>query len=191
MEIKVVLKGRFDDTSITNNVFYFTCPPQDSATVVEMIGYWMAEYLGWTLIVTSASFTYFAYDVFLWDTGDDDWYLVAEVGIGEGQGQADTSYNANQDAAVLIARTGDGTNPGKKFIPAIADGGMVNGVLTGDMLDDLANVLAWWITVFDAGPDNLTPVIISKIGHIIHPIVGGVVDLIIGSQRRRKPGVGI
>lgn len=191
-EVKTVLKGRFEDTTETRNIFYHTADNDEPGNIIAGVGEWISVLLGFWLPQVSNQWSAYACDVYLWDTGDDDWFLASEFAIDVGTGGGTDRYNANQDAAVLIARTGDGTNPGKKFVAGLDDDRMVNGKVTDAALSELLDILTIWVTDFVATSGmTLLPVIISKVGHVIHPIVGGVVDAVIGSQRRRKPGNGI
>jgi len=98
-----------------------------------------------------------------------------------------------QNAAVLTANTLRPKTRGRKFIPAFTEG-MSDGdsEWTSTALAGLATALAAYIAdeTISAGNDLIVGVP-STVDGQFYPFTDGEVVDIVGSQRRRKPGVGI
>lgn len=190
-KLKVVLKGRFDDANETRNIFHCTTDSDDAADNVNAAAEWISEYVDAIRPATSEHFRYYGMEVYEQIGLADDWNLIGTVTFTGATGTAPGTYNANQDAAVMIGKTGIPKTVGKKFAPAITDAGQADSTIQAGAMATLVSVLAIWITEFvSTGTVTVTPAIFKKLSGAFAPIVGGIVDLLVGSQRRRKPGVG-
>lgn len=97
----------------------------------------------------------------------------------------------NAAAAVLIGKATGLRHVGRKFFGALAEGNVSGNVFTGTALPYLAGALLNYITEFTGiGGGVITPGV-TDASFTFHPFVGGVVSSLLGTMRRRKPGVGI
>lgn len=98
-----------------------------------------------------------------------------------------------QNAAVLTANTARPKTRGRKFIPGMTEGGTAgDSEWTSTVLTNLATALANYLAdeTISAGNDLIVGVPSTVDGNF-YPFTDGEVNEIVGSQRRRKPGVGI
>lgn len=97
----------------------------------------------------------------------------------------------NQSAIVLIAKAAGRRLIGKKFFGAISEAYGSAGVMTVTWLGYAGQILLAWITpmVLLSGA-SLFPGILDKTS-TFRPFVGGFVSSLLGTMRRRKPGVGL
>lgn len=114
-----------------------------------------------------------------------DTFSMVQEGTNVGQALA------NAVAGVLIAKAPGARHFGRKFISplteAVATGNLMDGVLMTAMASALLAYITPLTTVLGS---TLTPGVVDKTG-AFHAFVGGTVSSILGSIRRRKPGVGI
>lgn len=98
---------------------------------------------------------------------------------------------ANAVAGVLIGNAGGIRHFGRKFISPLTE-----AVTTGNLMDSvlvtaMAEALLDWISpLTTAGGSVLTPGVLDA-SWTFHPFIGGTVSSVLGSIRKRKPGVGI
>jgi hypothetical protein len=113
---------------------------------------------------------------------------IEDLAISGGQGN-DPLPNAV--SAVFIGK-GDGLRKiGKKFISALDELVVDGNNIVGDGIAAAAAFLVAYLgDVEGIGGGTLTPGIVDKNGDF-KPFVGGFVSSLLGSCRRRKPGVGI
>src|SRR5512135_797566 len=97
----------------------------------------------------------------------------------------------NAVATVLLGKASGLRHVGRKFLGGLAENNVTGNTLTAAALIVAATTLAAYITPFTGiGGGTITPGVIDNAG-TFHPFVGGVVSSLLGSMRRRKPGVGI
>lgn len=107
-----------------------------------------------------------------------------------------TGADANQQgpnavAVVLIAKALGLRHIGRKFFSPITENQMYGNTITTAALAYAASVLLAYITPFTGlGGGTITPGV-TDAGGTFHAFVGGVVSSLLGSMRRRKPGLGI
>jgi len=118
------------------------------------------------------------------------WEMLQQVDFSyTGSGEADTLPNAV--AVVLLGAAAGIRHIGRKFFSGIAESLATANALTGGGITAAAAALLAYITPFEGlAGGTITPGVVDKNG-VFHPFVGGVVSSILGSMRRRKPGVGI
>lgn len=118
------------------------------------------------------------------------WEPVLEVPFAY-SGSITGEQIANAVALVLIGKAAGLRHMGRKFISALAEGGTNGNVLASSKLSYAVAALAAYVTPFTGiGGGTLIPGITDRTG-TFHAFVGGVVSTLLGSIRRRKPGVGI
>lgn len=118
------------------------------------------------------------------------WELVQEVSWVTG-GTISTDYQPFAVAAVLIGKAAGVRKMGRKFFGGIAESMTSGNYLTTAAMSQAALACLAYVTPFTGlGGGTITPGIRTQAG-VFHPFVGGVVSSVLGSMRRRKPGVGI
>lgn len=185
---RAVVKGLLGEAVQTRSMF--------TATVVVIPGDEVEDYWGAYLDSIYANVVLF--------TGD--WWSAYEVEVSSFSGGSWVPFDSfavtyaggvsgdvlpNASAAVLLGKASGLRHVGRKFLSAISeaksDG---NTLLAGAMVDAAAALLAYVTPLTTILGTELTPGILDKAG-TFHPFVSGVVSSILGSMRRRKPGVGI
>ena len=97
----------------------------------------------------------------------------------------------NAVAAVLIGKAAGSRHVGRKFFSNIPEASATGNSLSTAALVGMAAVLLAYITPFTGlGGGVITPGILDKT-ETFRPFVGGFISSLLGSMRRRKPGVGI
>lgn len=119
-----------------------------------------------------------------------EWETVSSL-TEDWTGTASGDPLPNAVAYVLIGKALGVRKMGRKFfgvVPEMANAG--NAVMSGIMAV-LADVLLAYITPFTGiGGGTITPGIVDSAG-TFHRFVGGSVSSLLGSMRRRKPGLGM
>lgn len=96
-----------------------------------------------------------------------------------------------QAAITFIAKGAGLRQVGRKFVGGITETMTAGGVLTSTLVTAAAQFLTDWIApVTGIGGGTLVPGIVDK-GGTFRAFVGGTVSSVLGSMRRRKPGIGI
>lgn len=94
-------------------------------------------------------------------------------------------------AIVLLGKAAGLRHVGRKFFSGVTEGATLANSLTTAALAMAASALAAYLTpVTGVGGGTLTPGVLDK-GGFFHAFVGGQVSSLLGSMRRRKPGLGI
>lgn len=120
----------------------------------------------------------------------DDWILTGAGPLASG-GQEGGDYLPNAVAIVLEGIAAGSRHIGRKFFSGVAEGFTSGNVLTGAAVGYAATALYHYVTPYSPfGGGSYTPGTYDK-NHVFHPFVSGIVASLLGSQRRRKPGVGI
>lgn len=197
-----IIKGAFEmelaDGTIAQNVYYwkavFTGPQTNSAVKAAVKQYVEDMYtpvLG--TVVNSVTMNPCEVDKIAWDPTEGIWKVTEQIGstlpsltFTNGGEQA-----PNQVAPIVRANTDRPKTYGKKFLIAFGESALVGSDLTTAVLTALATTLAHYLadeTV--AGADVLSPGVPRKGVNDFREFTDGVVNSVVGTQRRRKPGVG-
>jgi hypothetical protein len=196
--LKAVAEFVLNDGSIVQNVFYylasFAAVQSDAAVLAAIIGNIEDIYAE---IVSDVSSTVAVNPTevseIAWDSGTGKWEVVRAVGtdtptiVFTGAGDV----LPNQNAMVIVANTTRPKSRGRKFFFAIPEGIQDEGDLESTAVADLVDAGADWIndTTISAGND-LVPGVPRTNNDVFLEFTMAIVNSIIGSQRRRKPGVG-
>lgn len=116
------------------------------------------------------------------------WIYQREVALSL-VGGASSDYLPQQNAAVVVAIT-PSRRRGKKFIPGIEEGNQTGGVLNSDFKTILQTFGATWIAGFDDSSVHWSAGVCKSDGTDFLAFTGVRVDSLMGTQVRRKPGVG-
>ncbi len=119
-----------------------------------------------------------------------DWITTYETTFSK-VGSVSSDALPNAVALVILGKALGKRVFGKKFFSGINEGAVASNTLIAEAVTIAVQVLAAYITPFTGiGGGTLTPGILTKTG-VFKPFVGGILSAFVGSQRRRKPGVGI
>lgn len=118
------------------------------------------------------------------------WYPQQEWSIAWAGGNQNDSV-PNMIAAVLIGKVIDHHGFGRKFIPGLAEANTTVNALASGAVAAFATSLAAYISVYTSTHGGtVTPGIMDK-NWVFHAFTSGFVSSLLGTMRRRKPGLGI
>lgn len=185
---KAVVKALIGGVVEVRNVY--------SASIVlaggeSMSDVWL-QYLGpiYDEVVNLLSNTFATYSYEVLEPVGTGWAPVDEVVFGHA-GVGTTAVLPNAVAAVILAKAPGLRHVGRKFFSAVGTSMTAGNALISTALAILANVLLLYISPFTTfSSSTFAPGVIDRFG-TFHAFVGGIVSSLLGSQRRRKPGVGI
>lgn len=184
---KLVMKGVLADGAETRNIFYFTTSNTDveAATTIEA---WFEEMVSLMQPAMSTQDHLVGYDLYKWS--GTDWSLQVEnTEIYPGTRAGDVL--PNQVSPVLIARTPHKRTIGRKSLMRSTVTAISSGDWTNAFITILAGILSFWIADFTSMGATINPGIWRRAAAVMEPIIGGWVDWVPGSQRRRKENVGV
>lgn len=186
--MKVVLKSRVSSVAELRNVFYGDYQGADADIPTTLDGYFNRLFPAGFLALFSSVFNIYNYDYYIWD--GNEWQPTGSVDFAKLGTGSPTTYFALQAALVVIAKTAVKRTFGRKFwsagLEAVADG----GVLISSTVTALTTFAGNWISSYDSGTGIFTPALWGK-DHALHEYTAAIVDVLMGTQVRRKPLVGI
>jgi hypothetical protein len=185
---RAILEGSIADLVQVRNMF--TCEVIESGGDTSAILWeaYMSSILDTVTVLVSTSVHFYEYIVETYTAGD--WIPSDAVALDE-DGVAEAEPLPYQSALVLIGKAAGLRGIGRKFISGIGEDYGSAGVMIASYLIDAALVLAAYVTPFEGlGGGTITPGILDKSGSF-RPFVSGWVSSLLGTMRRRKPGVGI
>lgn len=196
--LKAVANFVLQDGTIMQNVFHFIAEfagtQTDSGCVAAIKSYTEDIYTPILSYINSGvTAGVLTVDAVSWDPGTAQW----QVSANKGEDTLSLTFTSgadslpNQMSAVLIGNTWRPKSRGRKFLIPFAETAAVVGDLISAVLTALATSLSHFLadeTV--AGADLLSPGIVRAAADTFLPFSNGQVNSILGTQRRRKPGVG-
>lgn len=185
---RAVLKGTLGGTVQIRNMF--------SASVVESGG--DTQDVLWSAYLTSvidpicdmcvSLLVYTHYDI--QEMVGTQWATVQEVDFPF-TGATTGDQLPNAVALVLLGKASGIKHVGRKFFSGISEPSTtINALATGAVATAALALLGYITPLVGIGGGELTPGVFDKNG-AFHPFVGGVISSLMGSMRRRKPGLGI
>jgi hypothetical protein len=127
---------------------------------------------------------------FVNDAGHIIWNPMQEYTNGS-SGTGSGEVIANLVAGVFVARSTLFRARGRKFWSGLTESAVVGNSLTSTaMIAFLAGLTAYITQYTTEAGSTLTPGVIGKDGNF-HQFTSGFVSSLLGSMRRRKPGLGI
>jgi hypothetical protein len=136
----------------------------------------------------SANFLTYQYQLEAYSAGH---WVPFDVQAYSKQGAGGSNQLPNVVSIVLLGKAAGLRHVGRKFFGAVEDSYTNINTLTSAGLAIAASTLLAYITPFTGiGGGTITPGVVDGAG-TFHPFVGGVVSTLLGSMRRRKPGIGI
>lgn len=185
---KCVVKGHLFGAVQTRAVFYGNVELESPDTVDDP---WMAYlnpiYTAVNPFLGSAVVTE-TFEIF--DQSGSTWYSRGEFAFSTGGGSAGEQL-ANAVAAVLIGRVPSHHGVGRKFFSGLAETAVSGNALITSALSAFAAACVLYVSpITTANGSSLAPGIVDK-NDAFHMFLGGFVSALLGSQRRRKPGIGV
>lgn len=185
---KCVVKGRFGDNTEFRMIFYAAKSDDAVTDAVMWTGYLNNVFQGGALGLWRNTMTLYEYEVYRWD--GNEWQTSTTQAYSKVGTNPSDELLPHQSASVLVGKSAKKRTFGRKFWPGPLESQQSDGTLAGATITALAGVAAAWLQGYTSGAVTLTPGIWTKALDIIG-FTSAIVDSIIGSQRRRKPNVGI
>lgn len=196
--LRAVLELAFDDGNIMQNVFWFLTQfvaNQDDNVVAGAVEDWLDtilqpldEWMSDTLSINQTEL-----NEMVWDEEEEVWEVDRFVGTLDPTATfAETNeLLPYQNAAVLVANTGRPKSRGRKSFGGLTEIAQDAGILVPSLLTNMATALNWYLSdeTISAGNELISGVA-STVTGLFLPFTDGIVNDVMGSQRRRKPGVG-
>ena len=184
---KTVLRGHTAQGSQQLNVFYHKADDTD-ARIITTLGNWAEDMAD---LLTPAMDEDAGFD------GADIYKRVGSEWVYQSTdpmtkvGEIEATAAPPQNALVIRGVTFTGKIRPMKFFGGLSTEAFGDaGLLSSTLFALAADVMAFWVSFYGAGPSALSPGTWSKSIGLFVPLIGGVIDYIIGSQRRRKAGIG-
>lgn len=196
--IKAVIEFVLDNGAIIQNVLHFIAEftsNQTDADVVDACETYADElyedveaYIDQNVTVNPLPV-----HVVAWNDVDDEWFTQRLLGTGTLTINPGSTADPlpNQNAAVLVGNTGRPKSRGRKFLAPFEDTAAVGSEWGAPVLTNLVLALAHYLadeTV--VGENKLSPGVPRANEDTFLPFTDGIVNSVVGSQRRRKLGVG-
>jgi len=196
--IKGVAELELDDGTIVQNVYHFLCDftsDQPGASIVSAVVDYIEDIFTAVATYLSDGFTINITPVHsvVWDAETADWVVNALIGTGL---PSFTHTNTddpfpNQIAPVLVANTERPKSKGRKFLPGFVETSADGSDLVTAAVTALTTALNNYIADETVSGDSvLSPGVLRKGVESFKAFTDGQVNSVVGTQRRRKPGVG-
>jgi hypothetical protein len=196
--LRVVIDHLLDDGTITNLVFHYLAnleTPQANGTALNQLEEFVERFFGEVeeRIHSGSALGALEVNKVAFNEETAQWEVSEYIGT---RYPTVTFTNAgeqlpNQNAAVLVAKTTRPKSYGKKFFAGMTETDSTGSEWNAYTLTDMAAALLEYLLDIELAPSNtLTPGVPRSKFDVFLPFTTGIVDYIVGSQRRRKPGVG-
>lgn len=187
---EMVVKGKVASLYDIVNVFHFVKGVDTEDSELEDL---CADWIDgmWTPIAPYLSAAYSIHSFGLRKYVDGVWGLESVHSISIA-GSDSSEMLPLQNAAVALTRTGIKRVFGRKFIGPLTITSISSTELASAALIAMASFTAKWIAGQDGigAGHNIRPRIYRKDTGQFEALLGGAVDVLVGSMRRRKVGVG-
>ena len=197
--IRAVFELLFPDYRVAQNVFWFLADftsPQSDAAVEAAIESYVDDVITEVDDDIKSTCTVSPGDVneMVWNAGEGIWEVDRFIGQIEPSitFAETTEMLPHAVCPVLVANTARPKTRGRKSIPGFCEADNDMGDVSAGALAHLATALAQYLAdeTISSGNDLLVGVA-STVTGTFWEFTDGHVDSLFGSQRRRKPGVGI
>ncbi len=186
---KAVLKGNLAGAAQTRNVFYFDGTTEGDQYIPADIELYIDTL--WAPVQQLISLIWECYEIEVFKWVPTHWEHFAVIPYTAASGVAVDDAFPNQMAAVILGITSALKTRGRKAIAGFVDTSAVAGLLTGGALIQLALAMSIYVSHLHGSTGDLVPGTWTRATNTFHPFIGGVADAILGTMRRRKPGIGI
>lgn len=196
--LKAVAQFVLDDGSIIQNIYHFVAQFLATQTGTAVIGavktYIEDMYADIDAYVpSSTSVDPFTLHIITWDAGESKWVVDELVGVDTPTVvfTGATDPFPNQVSAVVVGNTARPKSRGRKFFPPFLETSADGSDLVSAVVTALGTALSHYIADQAIDVDNrLSPGVPRTAANEFLEFTDGIVNSIVGSQRRRKPGVG-
>ena len=196
--LKAVVPIEMDDGTVTNQVFHWIAnvtSEVNNGSLLTLVGQFLDALYTYIddLIADSCVFLPYYLTRITWDDVAGAWQMAEYIGeVSSNVTPADVNEALpNQMAATVRATTPRPRSYGRKFIPGFTEGHQDGGILSGTATTALANFVADYIDDIDLGAVGaLSPGVPRTNEEVFLDFITGVVNDVMGTQRKRKPGVG-
>jgi hypothetical protein len=195
--LKVVVSILLPDSVVAQNIFWVLFEADggsvDDDDVLDDLEDWIELMYEHFLSSVGVDVVLDDLKAYVYDSGDDDFDEVGDRTLED-------SFVAAGDLlphGVAAVSNADTINPdvtGRKFWCGFVEGVNEDGYLVGDGIIDVAFATGIWVAPFDgtATGSGFVPGVYSLTKSIFYPFNLNVANnILLGYQRRRKPGVGI
>jgi hypothetical protein len=183
-----ILKGHLLGVVQTRNMFTGQGLMQEDDTIQNLVGAYVGNLISTVLPLLSPLATFESIEV---ETGPAPWNPVAEIVLDGINGTGSGAILPNLVAAVLIGKTATARGTGRKFFSGLLDTALTENSIAVDALLVLADTLDAYVSDYtDTEGSVFSPGILDK-HNALQFFVGGFVSSLVGTMRRRKPGLGI
>jgi hypothetical protein len=185
---RAVLKGSIEGTVEIRNIFTAEVTESGGDTSALLWETYMDMLLGQAENLVSSDVHFYGYDVYDRDLGH--WILKDEVTV-DYTGLVTGQPLLNAAALVFIAKAEGLRHVGRKFLGSLGEAMIDGNLIESTAVAPAALWLLYYISPVEGiGGGTLQPGVIDQ-GDFFHAFVGGAVSAVLGTMRRRKPGVGI
>ena len=196
--LKVVMEVVLNDGSIAQNVYYFLAnfvASFDDGTITDELETWIEGLYGnlSSQLLASMTQSLCSVDEILFNAGEGLWEVVRHVGTFTPTIAFNNANEGlpNQSSAFATFNTQRPKSRGRKFLFPFGEDMQADTFLTGAALAAMANYADDALTGILVAPLSTLDPGIHRVG--INEFLGfaiAVVTNVLGSQRRRRPGVG-
>ena len=196
--LQAVVEMVLSDGTIAQNVYTYEAQfatQQDNASVLTSVGAAVSAMYQRVdeLISENATFNPLILSKMIYNAQEQAWEVVEKIGeilLTVTPTATDDEF-PNQIAPTITANTGRPRSRGRKFIPGFTENTATGSDLDSYALSLLADFAADYVNQIIVGAgDNLIPGIIRTAVEEFWAFTIATVNSIVGTQRRRKPGVG-
>lgn len=196
--LKAAVEMVLADGTIAQNVFHFICnfvTDQDASDILDAIEQYVEDiyqsiqgYLDNSLTMNPM-----LVDKIEWNATEQIWEVVGFLGSRTPSITVTSTDDPlpNQMAGVLVANTLRPKSRGRKFFPGLVETAATHGDLIAAALTAFTTALNHYLADETVTSGNvLSPGVPREAAGTFLEFTVGVVNSILGTQRRRKPGVG-
>ena len=196
--LRVTANFELGDGTQYQNVYHYvrdgTDPFSDAVHVAAILAHQQAAYVALETIVNSDATQQLSFvDRVEFNEIVDEWRVVENIGTytiaWTPDGVDDTL--PYQSSPYVVFKTQRPKSVGKKFLFPITEDRQADTVMTGGTVTAIVAYAAQILTAIELGGDaTLSGVIVRTGVQTVLPLLVAVVSDILGSQKRRRPGVG-
>jgi hypothetical protein len=196
--VKAVVSILLDDGTITNNVFHWIAnlsAEVDNATVLAAVAAYLDD--TWenleSILNVGIVFQPYYMSRVKWDDLEGKWLMQELIGSAASTVTPTNSdaVSPNQIAGTVRATTARPKSYGRKFIPGISQNQMSGSELVSGAVIALTAFMYFWLDdITLGGYGTLSPGVPRTAANQFLQFVTGEANAIVGTQRKRKPGVG-
>lgn len=187
--LRAVLKGRLGGIVATRNMFTGQIQLGVGETEREVLEQYITDVFTPLLAYISTGWTTESLEIQHWV--DTEWISMSDETFVIAGTVTASQMLANLVAVVLIAKGVGKRLIGRKFIAGITEAAVAGNALEPTVLAAAAQSAAVYFDVYTTASNSVYgPGIMDK-NNQFHAFASGIVSALLGTMRRRKPGLGI